>query len=86
MELRPCPICKHTDLSFFEEGVARKRDEEMYFIERPEYHIECDTCGYEIYGYGKKDAELSWNTTEPSQWEINHWSKKVNNNNGEKSE
>ena len=48
MTLRNCPICGNHDLSFYSQGMARQNEIEVWFIEKPERIIECNTCGFRM--------------------------------------
>lgn len=76
MTLRNCPLCGGADLHFFEAGLARRDANDMWFTERTEKFIECNTCGHEASGWSEEEAIEEWNTTEPYDWEIKWWKDK----------
>ena len=77
MALRNCPVCGGSDLHFFEQGLARRDANDMWFIEVTEKAIECNTCGHEVYAWYESEVEKVWNTQEPKEWEIREWNKYV---------
>lgn len=72
--VQPCPVCGSTDIDYYKEGYARERHGEIYFTESPEYFIECNRCGFEVYcGLDYEQAAEKWNTAVPSNLDKRAW-------------
>ena len=78
MTLRNCPVCGNHDLSFYSQGMARQNEIEVWFIEKPERIIECNTCGHLASGWDYGKTEEEWNTKEPDEWELDWWHNNAN--------
>lgn len=76
--MKLCPVCNHNDIHIFEEGIARKDDNEFWFTEIPETIIECNCCGHEVRGYSKEEAVQEWEISKASDWELEWW-RRMNN-------
>ena len=48
--------CGGADLHFFETGLARRDANDMWFTERTEKFIECNTCGHIVYERNERAA------------------------------
>ena len=73
-KVRSCPVCNSVEIEYYEQGLARKRHGECYFIETPEYFIECNNCGFEVCGGDSIErAVKEWNTAVPSELDKRAW-------------
>lgn len=71
---KPCPVCGSTDIDYYKEGYARERHGEIYFTESPQYYIECNRCGFEVYvGLDFEHAVEKWNAAVPSDLDKRAW-------------
>lgn len=71
---RPCPVCGSTDIDCYREGYARERNGEIYFTESPVYYIECNRCGFEIYGgLDSEHVVEKWNVAVPLDLDKRAW-------------
>ena len=71
-----CPVCGNNNQHIYEEGMARRDEDGMWFIDEIiTTNIECNVCGHNVYGRDKADALKKWNNTPASEWELNYWRK-----------
>ncbi len=75
MTLRSCPVCNHNNTHTYEEGFARRYENNFWFIDDVETFIECDICGHTASGWSEDEAAEEWNTKEPDEWELRWWKK-----------
>lgn len=76
MILRNCPLCGKNDFRIFEQGPARREENDMWFTDITEHIIECNNCGHQASGWSKDEAHEEWNTKNPDEWEIRWWNRK----------
>lgn len=79
--MKPCPLCNSTDIRMIEEAPARKDGDNYWFIDDPEYIIECDNCGHEARGWSVQEVEEEWDKGEISTLEKRWWEHYCKENN-----
>lgn len=72
--MKVCPLCKKSYIRIIEEGIARKEENRFWFIEQPEFIIQCANCGCERRSWSLEKAKEEWNNGEVSDWERKWWS------------
>lgn len=73
--LHACPVCGSTDQRMYEEGMARRDENDMWFTDEVSTTIECNVCGHNVSDWNEVDVLEKWNNTPPSKWELNWWRK-----------
>lgn len=68
--LKPCPLCKFSDIHYYQEGFARKDEDDFWFIDIAISHcIECNYCGHLVESMSYEGAKEEWNRGKLSEWE-----------------
>ena len=69
-EFKPCPVCGSTNLHYYEEGLARRDEDDFWFIDATVSNcLECNECGHVVEEDTYYDLIKTWNKGELSGWE-----------------
>ena len=69
-EIKPCPVCGSTDVRYYEEGLARRDENNFWFVEETVSEcLECNNCGHVAEGRTYHNLIKNWNEEELPGWE-----------------
>ena len=74
--LKPCRVCKSTDIIYYTQEPHEKSETEWWFVDKAYYHIECNNCGHTVVAENYYDAVNDWNRGQIPPWEQEYQGKR----------